>query len=69
MVKGKPSKIKVLSSKVKQIIPSKMQFHKQGIIEGVGNPSEKELEGMVGSAGRQNLKEWVHKPGKGKRIG
>jgi len=57
MVKGKTSKIKVLSSKVKQIIPSEMQFHEYGIIEGVGNPAERGLAGVGGGVGHQILKE------------
>jgi len=69
MVKGKTSKIKVLSSKVKQTIPSKMQFHEYGIIEGIGNPAEIGLAGVGGGVGRQTLKEQAPKPRKGKRIG
>jgi len=69
MVKGKTSKIKVLSSKVKQIIPSEMQFHEYGIIEGVGNPAERGLAGVGGGVGHQTLKERAPKPGEGKRIG
>jgi len=69
MVKGKTSKIKVLSSKVKQIIPSETQFHEYGIIQGVSNPAERGLAGVDGGMGHQTLKEQATKLGKGKRIG
>jgi len=69
MVKGKTSKIKVLSSKVKQTIPSETQFHEYGIIQGVGNPAEMGLAGVGRGVGPQTLKEQAPKPRKGKRIG
>jgi len=69
MVKGKTSKIKVLSSKVKQTIPSEMQFHEHGIIEGIGNPVEMGLVGVGRGVGHQTLKEQAPKPRKRKRIG
>jgi len=69
MVKGKTSKIKVLSSKVKQIIPLETQFHEYGIIEGVSNPVERGLVGVGGGVGHQTLKEQAPKLKEGKRIG